>query len=69
MSSQFDTVGMYDFSQNAPIANLRDTKLGSSNGNSVDNSAGDNPIDPKAQGLSTNQGADLEKQSKPSWLY
>jgi hypothetical protein len=70
MSSQFDTVGMPELSQDTPVSNgLRNTNTGNPHGDIVDKTAGDNPINPKAQGLSTNQGANLEMQSKPSWLY
>jgi hypothetical protein len=69
MSSQFDTAGMYSLGMNAPVAKgLQDTQRGNPNGDVVDNTAGDNKIEPKAQGLSTSMGASLEMQSKPSWL-
>lgn len=70
MSSQFDTVGMPSFNSNTPVAGgLKDTKLANPNGDVVDRTAGDNPINPVAQGLSTNQGAYIEGQARPSTLY
>jgi hypothetical protein len=71
MSTQFDTAGMPSFNHNTQTANgHRNTNTGNPNGDIVDRTAGDNPIDQKAQGLSTAMGgADLNMQSKPSWLY
>ena len=67
--SQFTTAGM-DITQNTAVSNgLRNTQTANPLGDRVDNTAGDNPVEPKAQGASTNQGGYLEMQSKPSWLY
>jgi len=70
MSTQFDTAGMQSLAQNTAVSGgLQDTQRANPLGDRVDNTAGDNKIDPKAQGLSSNMGASLDMQSKPSWLY
>jgi hypothetical protein len=70
MSTQFDTAGMQSLAQNTAVSGgLQDTNRGNPLGDRVDNTAGDNNTTPQAQGLSSNQGAYLDMQSKPSWLY
>ena len=70
MASQFDTVGMPGFNQNDSITHhLQDYTIGNPHGDVVDRTAGDNPIAPQAQGLSTAQGSYIDMQSRPSWLY
>jgi hypothetical protein len=69
MSTQFDTVGMPSFTQNEPVkGGLLNTERGNPLGDKVDNTAG-TIVTPAAQGLSTNMGAEIEMQSRPSTLY
>jgi hypothetical protein len=65
----FDTIGMPEVSQSIPTSNgLRNTNTSNPLGDIVSNGTNDKASSEYAQGLSTNQGAYLEGQSKPSTL-
>jgi hypothetical protein len=70
MPSQFDTVGMPSLTQNEPVSGgLQDTQRANPLGDQVDNTVSKNAVAQKAQGASSNQGAYIEMQARPSWLY
>ena len=58
-----------DISKDVAAPQVKDTQLGNANGDVVDNSAGARGVSDKAQGTSSNQGAYISSQSRPSWLY
>lgn len=58
-----------EISKDVPAPQVKDTRLGNPSGNVVDNSEGDRSVSGRSQGTSSNQGAYISMQSRPSWLY